>query len=107
MRTLNKSQLGYVWYVDNGTWLAGPYQKKPPRYEGGTPVRFKLTPDDGVPPTIEDEKKVVIEGYSGAMDGKKLWVDAPDGTIKIPIEDHDDRWGLYSKNLKITIEIDD
>jgi hypothetical protein len=60
MRTIDKVNLGYVWYVDNGTWMAGPYQKKPARYKGGTLKKFKLT-----------EVTTEFDGYS-VIDNKKI-----------------------------------
>ena len=110
MRTINKKDFGYVWYVDNGTWLAGPYHKKPPKsYGNGTPVRFKLTPDDGIPLSntpIKKETKVELTGHTGAMDGRVLWVDTEHGVAKIPVDDKKTRWDLYCKDVKVTMELD-
>lgn len=108
MRTIDKEKLGYVWYVDNGSWLAGPYQKKPSNYGGGKPVRFKLTPDDQKNNNLVDNEnetqKVVLEGYSRAMDGGKLLVDFGEKGMASFQIDKKTRWDLYCKDLKITIE---
>ena len=105
MRTVSKD-IKYIWFVDCGTYMAGPYAKKPPRYDGGTPVRFKLEEDDGVPPVrTKKENQLVLEGYSRAMDGKNLLVDLQkNGLARIPVFDKKLRWGMYCKNIKLTIE---
>ena len=105
MRRVNK-EIKYIWFVDCGTYYAGPYAKKPPRYDGGKPVRFKLEEDDGVEPTrTTHENELVLEGYSRAMDGKHLVVDLQEnGVAQIPVLDKRLRWDMYSKNIKLTIE---
>ena len=58
------------------------------------------------PDTAEYEYISLVQvGYSAAMNGNELWVATEtDEPIKIVIKDHALRWGLYCKNLKITIE---
>ena len=44
-------------------------------------------------------------GFAASMSGEELWIATEtDENIKVVIKDHDLRWSLYCKNLKITIE---
>lgn len=51
-------------------------------------------------------KPIVRIGYTGAMDGKELWVNTEtDEIVKFVVDDNELRWEYYCKNVKVTIEI--
>ena len=53
------------------------------------------------------KEKIVLtnEGFAQAMDGEELWINTKtDEKVTIHIRDHDLRWKLYCRTVKITIE---
>ena len=49
--------------------------------------------------------KKIIEGFVQAMDGETLLINtSTDELVTIKVKNKEDRWNLYCKEVKITIE---